>query len=92
MIRLEDVSDETRTIEVIPTCIDDMDLTVILANEELTNQMHLRYYAKHGLTMLMMYEATSEVRYLKQARLDYHQAKLLLECEFVLSVDSNLAA
>ena len=91
-IKLDELNDETKVIEMELQNIDDMDLTVILASEELTKQMHMRYYCKHGLTMLMMYEATNIQRYLQQARLDYHQAKLLQDPKFVLSTDSILAA
>ena len=65
---------------------------VIESGAQLKTKEHIRQYAMHGKTMLMMYEATKEERYLKQARLDYHRAKSLQECGFVRPLGCYLAA
>ena len=58
-------------------CVDEMDHTTVINSDELTRQVQVRALAKHGLTMLMMYRATGEERYLKQARNDYDRTKSL---------------
>lgn len=63
-------------------CVDDVSITTIIGSKKLTKQVQIRSLAKHGKTMLMMYEATGEHKYLKQARLCYEQAKSI-EVDFV---------
>ena len=75
--------DETTVIKMELTDIEDMSLTTIIGSEELTTQYQVRMLAKHGKTMLMMYEATSESKYLRQARIDYHRIQSLLRGDFI---------
>ena len=52
----------------------------------------VRFLAMHGMTMLLMYEATNNIKYLNQARLDYHRAKSIQECGFVRPLGVLLAS
>lgn len=69
------MSDTTVQLAIQLDCVDEMDLTTIVGSPELTKQVQIRSLAKYGKTMLMMYDATGEDKYLKQARLCYEQAK-----------------
>lgn len=79
--------------------MQDVTKTVVISLTEFINKAvepdqskdHIRYLAMHGKTMLMMYEATKDEKYLKQARLDYHRAKSIQECGFVRPLGVLLA-
>ncbi len=51
------------------------DETVMVGTEECTNQLQVEFLCKHGRTMVMMYQASGDDKYLKQARLDLKRAK-----------------
>jgi len=76
-IKLKEVSDQTNVIDM---------------NDHIELNPHWEHYCKHGLTMLMMYEATKDKRYLQRARLDYHQAKFTKDEELVRPLGCYLAA
>ena len=69
--------EETTILQFQPTSLEDLDLSVILGSEELTRQVQIRSLAKHGKSMLMMYNATGDAKWLEQARQDYKMAKSL---------------
>lgn len=50
---------------------------------ESTKNIQARMMCAHARTMCMMYEATKEVRYLQQARLDIAQARSILQQDFI---------
>ena len=51
---------------------------VIELRPEPVNNEQVKQLAMHGKTMIMMYQATGEVKYLDRANADYHRAKSLL--------------
>ena len=51
--------------------------TVMIGTCESTKSMHIQYLCKHARTMCMMFEATGERRYLKQARHDLDLANTI---------------
>lgn len=57
--------------------------TVMLGTDECTTQIQIEMLCKHGRTMCMMYQATKDNKYLKQARLDLERAKSLKEVGFI---------
>ena len=58
--------------------------------DEQTNQWE--YLCMHGKTMIMMYHATLDLRYLQRAQSDLDQAKSIKECGFVRPIGCYLAA
>jgi len=55
------------------------------------NRDHYEMYCMHGKTMLMMYGATGDVKYLKLARLDMMRAKSIKEVGFIRPLGVLLA-
>lgn len=49
--------------------------TTMIGTKECTNQIYVEYLCKHARTMLMMYKASGDNKYLKQARLNLDRAK-----------------
>ena len=49
--------------------------TTMLGTPEATCSIQINHLCKHARTMVMMYEATGDQRYLKQARLDLDLAQ-----------------
>ena len=49
--------------------------TVVVGSINLTKHIQVEQLAKHARTMIMMFNATHEARYLKQARLDIMTAQ-----------------
>ena len=75
--------DTTKVIDMQEFVESKTGETTMIGTPECTIQLQVEHLAKHGKTMLMMYDATGEQRYLDQARLDYRQAKSLLNAGFV---------
>ena len=82
------MSDETRMIN------EDDTLTVNWNDWMYTDEQnnHWRYYCKHGKTMIMMWKATGDKKYLQRAKLDLFKAKSIKECGFVRPLGCYLAA
>jgi len=59
------------------------DETTVLGSEECVNQLHIKYLYKHARTMCMMYEASNDKKYLKQARLTLEKARSIKEVGFI---------
>ena len=61
-------------------------------SKEATNQIHIQMLCYHGRSMVLMWRATGETRYLDQARLDLLRAKSIQECGFVRPIGVLLTA
>lgn len=68
------MSDETTKLLKISDHLKTNE-TVMIGTEECADQLHIEHLCKHGRTMIMMYRASGDEKYLKQARLDLLRAK-----------------
>ena len=66
--------DETKVIDMAKE-LESTTETTLLGTPECLREIQVEMLCKHGRTMVMMYKATGEKRYLQQARLDLEQAK-----------------
>jgi len=73
----------TKTLLDLKLFIEEEHGTTILGSDECTNQQQADMLARHARTMIMMYKATGERRYLAQAKLDIHRAKSILRSGFI---------
>ena len=65
---------ETSTIMTLSEALEGYEPTVMIGTPECTKTIQVQYLCAHARTMCMMYEATGEQRYLKQARIDLDTA------------------
>jgi len=71
------MKDVTKVIDMSEYLESQCNDTVMIGTREATKSIHIQYLCKHARTMCMMYEATGEIRYLKQARYDLDLASTI---------------
>lgn len=75
--------DTTKVIKLCEFVESKSSQTTMIGTNETTINIQADSLARHARTMIMMFQATNDPKYLRQARIDVLQAKSLLRSGFV---------